>query len=45
VALHQSRPRFYEERWKIYSTLRGLKALDAGADFDNDGRLATATVG
>lgn len=32
VALHQSRPRFYEERWKIYSTLRGLKALDAGIE-------------
>jgi len=31
VALHQSRPRFYEERWKIYSALQGLKPLaDAG---------------
>jgi hypothetical protein len=32
VALHQSRPRFYEERWKICSMLRGLKAQDAGSD-------------
>lgn len=29
VALHQSRPRFYEERWKIYSALEGLKPLAA----------------
>lgn len=28
VALHQSRPRFFEERWKIYSALQRLKPLD-----------------
>lgn len=27
VALHQSRPRFYEERWKIYSELEKIKPL------------------
>lgn len=27
VALHQSRPRFYEERWKIYSELERIKPL------------------
>lgn len=32
VALHQSRPRFYEERWKIFSELKKIKPLvgDAG---------------
>lgn len=27
VALHQSRPRFYEERWKIYTELERIKPL------------------
>ncbi len=27
VALHRTRPRFYEERWKIFSALEGLKPL------------------
>lgn len=27
VALHQSRPRFYEERWKIFSELQKIKPL------------------
>ena len=27
VALHQSRPRFYEERWKIFSELEKIKPL------------------
>jgi len=27
VALHRTRPRFYEERWKIFSALEGIKAL------------------
>jgi hypothetical protein len=27
VALHQSRPRFYEERWKMYEDLKQLKVL------------------
>lgn len=27
VALHQSRPRFYEERWKIFSELEKIKSL------------------
>ena len=27
VALHQSRPRFYEERWKMYTELAKLKVL------------------
>jgi len=37
VALHQSRPRFYEERWKIYSALRGLKPLDDGGGVRREG--------
>ena len=32
VALHQSRPRFYEERWKIYSEMERIKPLAAEAD-------------
>lgn len=27
VALHQSRPRFYEERWKIFTDLQSIKPL------------------
>jgi hypothetical protein len=27
VALHRTRPRFYEERWKIFSALEGIKPL------------------
>lgn len=27
VALHQTRPRFYEERWKLYSELQRIKPL------------------
>ncbi len=30
VALHQSRPRFYEERWKIFSDLEKIKPLLQG---------------
>jgi hypothetical protein len=29
VALHQSRPRFYEERWQMYSELQRIKPLSA----------------
>ncbi len=32
VALHQSRPRFYEERWKIYSELARIKPLATEAN-------------
>lgn len=31
VALHQSRPRFYEERWKLYSALQLIKPLEDAA--------------
>ena len=31
VALHQSRPRFYEERWKMYEALLKLKTLASDA--------------
>ncbi|HET9642781.1 MAG TPA: hypothetical protein VFP68_05385, partial [Burkholderiaceae bacterium] len=27
IALHQSRPRFYEERWSMYSRLQAMKTL------------------
>jgi hypothetical protein len=27
IALHQSRPHFYEERWRIFSALERLKPL------------------
>jgi hypothetical protein len=32
VALHQSRPRFYEERWKIFSDLEKIKPLLQGGE-------------
>jgi hypothetical protein len=32
VALHRTRPRFYEERWKIFSALKAVKPLSNGAD-------------
>jgi len=35
--LHQSRPRFYEERWKIYSALQGIKPLDDGGGVRREG--------
>ena len=32
VALHQSRPRFYEERWKIFADLQKIKPLREDAE-------------
>jgi hypothetical protein len=32
VALHRTRPRFYEERWKIFSALERIKPLSDGTD-------------